>query len=158
MNATLDITGARSLTFIQRVLGTNDHWAPLALRLAGGVIFAAHGAQKLFGWFGGYGLEGTGQFFGSIGLNPGYPLALLAGATEFFGGLALLVGLLVRPAAAALAFAMLVAIFAVHFSKGFFLDKGGYEYALAALAVSVSLLFSGAGRASLDRVLSVEGE
>ena len=158
MTATLNTLGARNDSFVQRVLATNDNWAPLALRLAGGVIFAAHGAQKLFGWFGGYGLEGTGQFFGSIGLNPGYLMALLAGAAEFFGGLALILGVLVRPAAAALAFAMLVAIFAAHFSKGFFLDKGGYEYALALLAVSVSLVFSGAGRASLDRALSATRE
>jgi putative oxidoreductase len=124
--------------------------------MGGGIIFAAHGAQKLFGWFGGYGLEGTGQFFDSVGLAPGYLMALLAGAAEFFGGLALILGLLVRPAAASLAFAMLVAIFSVHFSKGFFMDKGGYEYALALFAVSVSLVFSGAGRASLDRALSAK--
>lgn len=158
MTATDNTIGTQNNSFVQRVLATNDNWAALALRLAGGVIFAAHGAQKLFGWFGGYGLEGTGQFFGSIGLNPGYLMALLAGAAEFFGGLALIVGLLVRPAAAALAFAMLVAVFAVHFSKGFFLDKGGYEYALVLLALSVSLVFSGAGRASLDRALSVKSE
>ena len=136
-----------------RVLDTNAGWAPLALRIPIGIIFVAHGAQKLFGWFGGYGLEGTGQFFGSVGLNPGHLLALLAGAAEFFGGLALVLGVLVRPAAAALAFAMLIAIFAVHFSKGFFLDKGGYEYALALFAASVSLLFTGGGRFSADAAL-----
>ena len=85
-------------------------------------------------------------------------MALLAGAAEFFGGLALILGLLVRPAAASLAFAMLVAIFSVHFSKGFFMDKGGYEYALALFAVSASLVFSGGGRASLDRALSAKSE
>lgn len=137
-----------------RLLATDDGAAALALRIPVGVIFAAHGAQKLFGWFGGYGLEGTGQFFGSIGLNPGYLMALLAGVVEFFGGLALIVGVLVRPAAAALAGAMLIAVFAVHFPKGFFLDKGGYEYALALLAASLSLLFSGAGRLSVDRALA----
>ena len=158
MTATLNTIGTQNDSFVKRVLATNDTWAPLALRLAGGVIFAAHGAQKLFGWFGGYGLEGTGQFFGSVGLTPGYLMALLAGGAEFFGDLALIVGLMVRPAAAALAFAMLVAVFAVHFSKGFFLDKGGYEYALALLALSVSLVFSGAGRASLDRALSAKSE
>lgn len=147
-----------STSFVQRVLATDDNWAPLALRLGGGGIFAAHGAQKLFGWFGGYGLEGTGQFFDSVGLAPGYLMALLAGAAEFFGGLALILGLLVRPAAASLAFAMLVAIFSVHVSKGFFMDKGGYEYALALFAVSVSLVFSGAGRASLDRALSAKSQ
>lgn len=147
-----------SASIVQRVLSTNDSLAPLALRLAGGTIFAAHGAQKLFGPFGGYGLEGTGQFFDSIGLSPGYLMAFLAGAAEFFGGLALILGLFVRPAAAALAFAMLVAVFAVHFSKGFFLDKGGYEYALALLALSVSLVFSGGGRASIDRVFLAKSE
>ena len=143
--------------FASRVLATDAGFGPLALRVAVGVIFIAHGAQKLFGWFGGYGLEGTGQFFGSIGLSPGYLMALLAGAAEFFGGVALVAGVLVRPAAAVLAFTMLIAIFAVHFSKGFFLDKGGYEYALALFAASLSLLFSGAGRYSVDAALASRG-
>jgi putative oxidoreductase len=138
----------------QRVLGTDAGWGALALRIPVGIIFAAHGAQKLFGWFGGYGLEGTGQWMDSIGLSPGYLLALMAGAAEFFGGLALIAGLLVRPAAASLAVAMLVAIFSVHIDKGLFVDKNGYEYALALLAVAVALVFSGAGRGSVDRVLS----
>ena len=140
--------------FIDRLLATDAGLGPLALRIPVGLIFTAHGAQKLFGWFGGYGLEGTGQFFGSIGLNPGYLMALLAGGAEFFGGLAIVLGVLVRPAAASLAFAMLIAIFSVHFSKGFFLDKGGYEYALALFAASLSLLFSGAGRYSVDAAMS----
>lgn len=148
----------QSSTFAQLVMKTDDNWAPLALRLAAGIIFAAHGGQKLFGAFGGYGLEGTGQFFDSLGLHPGYLMAFLAGAAEFFGGIALTVGILVRPAAAVLAFTMLVAIFSVHFSKGFFLDKGGYEYALALLAVSASLVVSGGGRASFDRALSAKTE
>ena len=86
----------------------------------------------------------------SLGLSPGYLMALLAGSAEFFGGLALVVGLLVRPAAAALAFAMLVAIFSVHIDKGLFVSNNGYEFGLALLAVTVSLVVSGAGRASLD--------
>ncbi|GAB3757607.1 DoxX family protein [Ramlibacter monticola] len=141
-------------SFFQRVLATGAGPGALALRVPVGIIFAAHGAQKLFGWFGGYGLEGTGQFFGSIGLNPGYLMALLAGLVEFFGGLALVFGLLVRPAAAALAAAMLIAIFGVHIGKGFFADKGGYEYALALFAASVALLFSGAGGYSVDQALT----
>lgn len=155
---TTALNTSSSASIVLRVLSADDSLAPLALRLAGGAIFVAHGAQKLFGAFGGYGLEGTGQFFDSVGLSPGYLMALLAGVVEFFGGLALIVGLLVRPAAAALALAMLIAVFAVHFSKGFFLDKGGYEYALAMLAVSVSLVFSGGGRISLDRVRSDKSE
>ncbi|GAB3666870.1 DoxX family protein [Ramlibacter alkalitolerans] len=141
-------------SFFQRVLSTTAGPGALALRIPVGIIFAAHGAQKLFGWFGGYGLEGTGQFFGSVGLTPGYLMALLAGLVEFLGGLALVFGLLVRPAAAALAGAMLIAIFSVHIGKGFFADKGGYEYALALFAASVALLFSGAGRYSVDRALA----
>jgi putative oxidoreductase len=136
---------------IDRVLATQAGFGALALRIPVGVIFVAHGAQKLFGAFGGYGLDGTGQWLASIGLTPGYPMALLIGSTEFFGGLALLLGLLVRPAAAALAFAMAVAILAVHIGKGLFLTNNGYEYGLALLAVAVALLISGAGRVSIDR-------
>jgi putative oxidoreductase len=136
---------------INRLLATNAGFGPLALRIPVGIIFVAHGAQKLFGAFGGYGLEGTGQWMASIGLAPGYAMALLAGGAEFFGGLALVLGLLVRPAAAALAFAMAVAILAVHIGKGLFVSNNGYEYGLALLAVAVALLISGAGRVSIDR-------
>ena len=139
---------------LQRLLATSAGWGPLALRLPIGIIFVAHGAQKLFGAFGGYGLEGTGQFMASLGLTPGYLMALLAGSAEFFGGLALLLGVLVRPAAVALAFAMLVAIFSVHIGKGLFMANNGYEYALALVAASVSLLISGAGRLSVDAALA----
>ena len=138
----------------RRLLATDAGWGPLALRLPIGIIFVAHGAQKLFGAFGGYGLEGTGQFMASRGLTPGYLMALLAGSAEFFGGLALLFGVLVRPAAAALAFAMVVAIFSVHFEKGLFLANNGYEFGLALLAASVSLLIVGAGRLSVDAALT----
>ena len=139
---------------MQRIASTDAGLAPLALRLPVGIIFIAHGAQKLFGWFGGYGLEGTGQWLGSIGLAPGYLMAVLAGGAEFFGGLALVLGLLVRPAAAALAFAMLVAIFSVHIDKGLFMANNGYEFALVMFAASLSLLVSGAGRASADAALA----
>lgn len=139
-------------TFLNKLLDTNAGWGALALRIPVGIIFVAHGAQKLFGWFGGYGLEGTGHWLDSIGLSPGYLMALLAGGTEFLGGLALIIGLLVRPASAALAFAMLIAIFSVHFQNGLFMSNNGYEFALALLAASVSLLFSGAGHASVDRL------
>ena len=139
---------------INRVLSTNAGWAPLALRIPVGIILIAHGGQKLFGLFGGYGLEGTGQWMDSVGIHPGYLMALLAGSAEFFGGLALLFGLLVRPAAAAVAFTMLVAIFSVHISKGLFMANNGYEYALALLAVTVALLMSGAGRLSVDEALA----
>ncbi|MCM2253128.1 MAG: DoxX family protein [Ramlibacter sp.] len=142
-----------SNSLISRAVSTDAGWSPLALRIAAGIIFAAHGAQKLFGWFGGYGLEGTGQWMASIGLGPGYLMALLAGSAEFFGGLALILGLFVRPAAAVLAVTMVVAILSVHIGKGLFMSNNGYEFGLALLVVSISLMISGAGRASVDGLL-----
>ncbi|WP_159688839.1 DoxX family protein [Cognatazoarcus halotolerans] len=139
---------------ILALANTGAGWGALTLRVPVGIVFAAHGAQKLFGWFGGYGLAGTAQWLESIGLAPGYLMALLAGGAEFFGGLALIAGLMVRPASAALAFAMLVAIFGVHVSNGLFMRDNGYEFALALLAAAVSLAISGAGRASLDALLA----
>src|SRR5690606_40058895 len=94
-------------TFINKLIATDAGWGALALRAPVGIIFMAHGAQKLFGWFGGHGLEATGQWMDSIGMSPGYLMALLAGSAEFFGGLALVVGLLVRPAGFVLAITML---------------------------------------------------
>lgn len=141
-------------TILHRLIDTHAGWAPLALRLAAGIIFVAHGAQKLFGWFGGHGLEGTAGWMASIGLEPGLPLAVLAGGAEFFGGLALILGLLVRPAAVALAFTMLVAIFAVHWPNGLFMANNGYEFALSLFAITIALAFGGAGKASIDELLA----
>ena len=141
-------------TLIHRVLASEAGWPTLALRLPLGVIFVAHGAQKLFGWFGGYGLEGTGQWMASIGLAPGVLMALLAGSAEFFGGLALILGLLLRPAAGVLAITMVVAIVTVHLDNGLFMANNGYEFGLALLACTVSLAISGAGRGSADRWLA----
>lgn len=139
--------------FAQVLFGSNGGFASLILRVPVGLILAAHGAQKLFGWFGGYGLEGTGQWMASIGLEPGYLMALLAGSAEFFGGLALVLGLLTRPAALVSAVTMLVAIFAVHFSNGLFMANNGYEYALTLFAVTVALTIQGGGRFSVDGLL-----
>ena len=139
---------------IQKLAQSNAGFGALALRVPVGIIFMAHGAQKLFGWFGGYGLEGTGQWMASIGLGPGVLMALLAGSAEFFGGLFILLGLLTRPAAASLAITMLVAIFAVHFENGLFMSNNGYEFGLALLAASVSLAFSGAGKAAIDETIA----
>lgn len=145
-------------TFLNKLLSSQAGLSALALRIPVGIIFIAHGAQKLFGAFGGYGLEGTGQWMASIGLEPGYTLAFLAGSAEFFGGIALLVGLLTRPAAVVLAITMLVAIFSVHISNGLFMANNGYEYALALLAASVSLMFSGAGKLSIDSDIAARSE
>lgn len=138
---------------IKALFDTRGGYAALALRIPVGLILSAHGAQKLFGWFGGGGLQGTAQWLTSIGLEPGLLMALLAGGAEFFGGLALIFGLLTRPAALAAAFTMLVAIFSVHISNGLFMANGGYEFALSLLAASVALMFQGAGRLSLDGLL-----
>ena len=143
-------------TLVKKVAATNTSLSQLALRIPVGIIFVAHGAQKLFGSFGGYGLEGTGQWMASIGLNPGYLMALLAGSAEFFGGIALILGLLVRPAAAVLAFTMVIAIVTVHIGNGLFMSNDGYEFGLALLAALVALAISGAGRGSLDAMLSKE--
>lgn len=138
---------------IEKLLATDNSLAGPVLRLPVGVIFAAHGAQKLFGLLGGYGLEGTGQWMDSIGLSPGYLMALMAGSAEFFGGIALILGLLTRPTAVVLAFTMLIAILSVHIDKGLFMSNNGYEFGLSLLAASVALAFSGAGAGSVDRVL-----
>jgi len=135
-------------------ISENSTFATLALRLPIGLILMAHGAQKLFAWFGGYGLEGTGQWMASIGLAPGYLMAILAGSAEFFGGLLLVIGLLVRPASLVLAATMLVAIFSVHIGNGLFMSTNGYEYALTLLVVFVPLAYQGAGKHSLDAVLN----
>ncbi|WP_041654437.1 DoxX family protein [Marinobacter nauticus] len=142
--------------FTKALLQSNGGFAALVLRVPVGMILAAHGAQKLFGWFGGYGLEGTGQWLASIGLEPGYLMALLAGGAEFFGGLALVLGLLTRPAAVVAAFTMLVAIFAVHIGNGLFMANNGYEYALTLFAATVALAIQGAGRFAVDNLLQKE--
>ena len=140
-------------SIVSKVLETNSGVAGLALRVPAGIIFIAHGSQKLFGAFGGYGLEGTGQWMASIGLEPGYLMALAAGSAEFFGGIALLLGLLIRPAAFVLAFTMLVAILSVHIQHGLFMSNNGYEFGLSLFAISAALLFNGAGGYSLDRLI-----
>lgn len=141
---------------IVQLLSSNAGFSTLALRIPVGIIFIAHGAQKLFAWFGGYGLEGTGQFFESIGLAPGVAMALLAGSAEFFGGLFILLGLLTRPSAFVLAFTMLIAIVSVHLPNGLFMSDGGYEFGLALLAASASLMLSGSGKIALDNWLAAK--
>lgn len=139
---------------INSVFQSTASHATLPLRLIAGTIFSAHGAQKLFAWFGGYGLDGTGQWMESIGLAPGFLMALLAGSAEFIGGLLLIVGLLTRPASLVLAITMLVAIFSVHFANGLFMSNNGYEFALALFAISVALMIQGGGKLSIDNIIS----
>jgi putative oxidoreductase len=105
---------------IKKTLVSNAGLEAVILRVPIGLILAAHGSQKLFAWFGGYGLEGTGQWMATVGLNLGFLMASLAGSAEFFGGVALILGLLTRPAAVINAVTMLVALFWVHWAKAFF--------------------------------------
>src|SRR5712664_3334339 len=146
---------------LRRLLATDDSTATATLRLVLGVVFFAHGAQKMLGWFGGPG------FSGSMGLFTGYlhipaPLAFLAIAAEFFGGLGLILGFLTRIAAFGIAVNMLVAIATVHAPFGFFMNwsgaqKGeGFEYHLLVLAMTAFLMTRGAGALSVDRALTVD--
>jgi putative oxidoreductase len=141
-------------TLLKQITTSASGFDTLPLRVGAGIIFVAHGAQKLFGWFGGYGLEGTGGWMASIGLEPGVLMAALGGSAEFFGGLALILGLLLRPAAVVLALTMVVAIVTVHLSNGLFLANNGYEFGLALLVISVGLAIRGAGSLSADRLIS----
>lgn len=122
----------------------------LALRLGVGVVFFVHGAQKLFGWFGGFGLTGTAGFFGNLGLAPAVFWAWVVALTETFGGLALILGLFTSVAGALLLIDMLVAFFLVHLKNGFFVNKGGFEFVLTLGVAALALALAGAGRFALD--------
>jgi len=124
----------------------------LVLRLAVGLTMAAHGGQKLFGWFGGYGIAGTGGWLESIGFRPGKVQAVLAGTFEFVGGLLIALGLLTPVGAALVITVMVTAIGSVHLPKGFWVTDGGFEYNLMILASSAALSFTGPGAYSLDAV------
>jgi putative oxidoreductase len=141
---------------------TYPSWAPLFARLALGVIFFAHGAQKVLGLWGGGGWSGTIQFFEQ---NMGIPpvLAILVMITEFLGGIAIIIGFLTRLAALGITVDMLVAMFMVHLPNGFFLNwfnepnKGhGIEMNLALIGLALSLLIWGAGNLSVDQVIGGE--
>lgn len=127
--------------------------ALLLIRLAVGATLAAHGTQKLFGWFQGHGITGTAGFLESLGFRPGNAYAWLLGGAELVGGLALAIGMLTPLAATVVSAVMVGAIVAVHRDKGFFSQAGGYEYPLALAVAAVATAFAGAGRYSLDHVL-----
>ena len=123
-------------------------WMTLPLRLSLGLVFMAHGGQKLFGWLGGKGLLGTAAYFAKIGLSPGLLWAALAGGGEFFGGLLVLLGLFTRLGALLIMAVMLVAMAKVHW--GAFFLPAGIEYTLTLLCSAVALLIAGGGKFSLD--------
>jgi putative oxidoreductase len=128
----------------------------LLLRVVLGVLLAAHGAQKLFGWFGGYGLAGTGGFLESIGFRPGKLQAFVAGSAELGGGLLLALGLATPLAAVLLVAVMLVATVSVHWAKGLFVTNGGYEYNLVIGVAALALAFTGPGAYSVDAVVGLD--
>jgi putative oxidoreductase len=130
--------------------------ALLALRMVIGLLFVGHGAQKLFGWFGGGGLSATGAFFEQAGLRPGKLHAAVGGSAEFFGGLALALGLLTPIAAMALIGVMSTAILAVHAANGIWNTKKGFEYNLVLITAMFAIAAMGAGEASLDDALGLD--
>lgn len=143
----------------RRLLATNNDMALTVLRLVAGIVIFAHGSQKVFGWFGGYGFSGTMGFFTH---NLGIPavFAFLAICAEFLGGIGLIVGFLSRIAALGVFCNMAVAIAMVHHSFGFFMNwtgaqKGeGFEYHLLMMAICVAIMERGAGALSIDRAVS----
>ena len=151
-------TSRRARGGLAAFLSTTDSPLPTLLRVTlGGVIFG-HGLQKVFGWFGGYGIDGTMGFFKSVGMPS--LLGALVIASDFLGSLALIAGLLTRFSAAAAFAVMLGATLLVHLPNGFFMNWGGaprgegYELHVLAMAMAASLVWSGGGRASLDGWLS----
>src|SRR5260221_1508016 len=126
----------------------------LILRLVVGLALAAHGSQKLFGWFGGYGIAGTGGFLESIGFRPGKVMAVISGLGETAGGLGLALGVL-TPLSAALVIATMLVASSVHIHNGFFITKQGYEYNLVLIAGALALAFVGPGRISFDAAIGL---
>ncbi len=144
---------------MRQLLRTDGGAAGLVLRLTLAVVIFPHGAQKLLGWFGGNGFDGTMAFFtGNLGLHS--VVAFLVIVAEFFGALGLLVGLLTRVCAAGVGAVMLGAVYIVHRGNGFFMNwygnqQGeGFEFHLLALGIVIALLFTGGGAASADKVLA----
>jgi len=143
---------------IRKLIATDNDAAITVLRLVLGIVFFAHGAQKMLGWFGGYGFSGTMGFFTGMMHIPAV-FAFLAIGAEFFGGLGLIFGLFTRVAAFGILCNMLVAVAMVHHQFGFFMNwagtqKGeGFEFHLLVLAITVFLMIRGAGAASVDRLL-----
>ncbi len=143
---------------LYRLIRTTDDVAPLLLRLALGLVMLAHGVQKAFGWFDGFGFEGTMAFFASIGVSA--PLALLLILLETAGAVALLAGLFGRLMALGHAAILLSAVFMLHLANGFYMNWGGsqagegIEFFVLATAIALTLVIRGSGAWSLDRALA----
>jgi len=127
----------------------------LVLRLVVGALFIGHGTQKLFGWFDGHGVEGTGGFMESLGYRPGKPYAVLGGIAEAGGGLLLFLGLLTPLAAAAIIGVMINAIFAVHVENGAWAQNNGYELPLVMAVAAGAIALADGGAAALDKMFGL---
>ncbi len=127
----------------------------LVVRLILGLGLMAHGTQKLFGWFGGHGIAGTGGFFEGIGFRPGRMFALMAALGETIGGLLTVLGLGGALGPVLIVIVMLVAIGSVHIDKGFFTQNGGWELPATNIAAAIAIAFGGNGLYSLDNVLGL---
>lgn len=144
---------------MKRLFQTDDEWTGLILRLTAGLVIFPHGAQKLLGWFGGFGFSGTMGFF-TQKMGMPWLIAFLVIVGESFGSLALLTGFLTRFSAASLAVIMLGAITMVHLPYGFFMNwfgqqQGeGFEYHLLVIGIAAALLITGAGKWSVDRLIT----
>lgn len=125
----------------------------LVVRVVVGLLFAGHGAQKLFGWFGGYGPKGTGGWMESIGIKPGVAMAVAAGLMELIGGLLFVAGLLTPLAAVLIVLTMLGAIVKVHGPNGIWATANGYEYNLVLVAIAIGIALTGAGEYSIDALI-----
>jgi len=151
---------------LKSITGTRSDSGLAILRVILGVVFFAHGAQKMLGWLGGYGFTGTMGYFTSLGIP--YVFGVLAICAEFFGGLGLILGLFSRVAAFAVLANMVVAILLVHLPNGLFMNWGlaikgtmaigeGYEYHLLAIGMALAVMINGGGAASVDAMLSPSG-
>ena len=129
----------------------------LLIRLIFGLVMVAHGAQKLFGWFGGYGLAGTGGFFESLGFRPGHRFAFAAALSEFVGGWLFVLGFLGPVGPALILAVMLVASISVHWRNGLFAATNGVEVPLLYATAVVGISMIGFGSYSLDAALGLSG-
>jgi len=145
--------------YIPALAGLYDALKPLAypvVRVTAGLFLVPHGAQKLFGWFGGAGMDRVIQGFARAGLEPAVPLAYLVAVTEFFGGLCIALGLLTRFWAAAGAILMAVIVFKAHLPRGWFAGQNGMEFPAMWGLLMIVVLIRGAGAFSLDRKIGRE--
>ena len=139
---------------LKKLMSANDSWGLFGLRLVTGMIFIAHGLPK-FGFMAGPGIESTAAWLGELGVPFPIISAILVASAETIGGMMLIVGFMTRIAAATQVIAMLIAVFLVHWSNGL-VGSGGYQWALLLAAAAFALMMDGAGRYSVDRMMSLD--